>query len=169
MKSALQDWLQTIPVMQQTVLLTAIRGPDGIAKYGDVKLLLRWYRRCVLISAMDGEVLPNPFDPRGGSFTGPSCQPNSQFTWQMLMDEIVGGYIKAQDALPHHFQMHFMHAAEILGYHHPVDEMRSWWQAVYFRLVHTMHCYPEPKEDMDCRLGDNRDNWLKRSDPATIK
>src|SRR5262245_28467293 len=49
-RAVLQDWVQERPFMQQTVLLTAIRGPDGIAKYSSVKLLLRWYRRCVLLS-----------------------------------------------------------------------------------------------------------------------
>lgn len=58
--------------MQQTVLLTSIRGPDGVAKYHKVKYLLRWLRRCVLLSAMDGKVLGNPYDSNGGSFTGPS-------------------------------------------------------------------------------------------------
>jgi len=43
--------------MQQSVLLTAVRGPDGLPKYHSSKYLLRWYRRCILLSAMDGRVL----------------------------------------------------------------------------------------------------------------
>jgi hypothetical protein len=71
-RSVLQDWVQGLTMMQQTVLLTAIRGPDGTPKYGSVKMLLRWFRRCVLLSAIDGKVLDNPCDSNGGSFTGPS-------------------------------------------------------------------------------------------------
>ncbi len=99
MPCVLQDWVVGLPMMQQTVLLTAIRGPDNIAKYGEIKLLLRWFRRCVLLSALDGKVLDNPYDPAGGSFTGPSCVIGD---WQSQMDGVVSGYIKACDAIPHH-------------------------------------------------------------------
>jgi hypothetical protein len=54
-------------------------------------------------------------------------------------DEIVGDYLKSLDALPHHFQVHFMHAAEILGYKHPNEPIRSWWHRTYLRLVHDLH------------------------------
>ncbi len=67
-----QPWVHALPFMQQTVLLTAVRGPDGIAKYHPSKFLLRWFRRCMLLSAMDGKALTNPYDNNGGSFTGPS-------------------------------------------------------------------------------------------------
>ena len=113
MTSALQPWVMNLPIMQQSVLMTAIRGPDGLPKYGPTKMLLRWYRRCILLSAMDGEVLSNPSDPRGGSFTGPSVFHISA-DWEEVMDGIVGEYIQSLDAVPHHFQLHFMHAAEIV-------------------------------------------------------
>lgn len=47
-----QEWVHRLPFMQQTVLLTAVRGPDGIRKYHPCKDLLRWFRRCTLISAL---------------------------------------------------------------------------------------------------------------------
>ena len=157
-------------MMQQTVLLTAIRGPDGLPKYGCVKMLLRWYRRCVLLSAMDGKVLENPHDNNGGSFTGPSFAAGEILNpgWEANMDEIVSEYLRTLDAIPHHFQMHFMHAVEILGYKHPDERVRGWWNRVYHRLVNDMHCHAESKADMDDRLGDNRSGWLKRADHATV-
>src|SRR6185295_18556768 len=119
MKCVTQEWTHELPMMQQTVLLTAIRGPDGLPKYGGVKMLLRWYRRCVLLSAMDGKVLSNPYDNNGGSFTGPSFvprptmpHPSLYFNWESRMDAVVGEYLREIDAIPHHFQMHFIHAAE---------------------------------------------------------
>lgn len=173
--SVLQDWVQELPLMQQTVLLTAVRGPDGTAKYHPVKFLLRWFRRCVLLSAMDRKVLATPFEPGGGSFTGPSFDAPARsvaeivgWLWQDRADDLVSDYLRAVDELPHHFQMHFMHAAEIIGYRHPDREIAEWWRETYFRLVNDMHLTPETEEDMNARLSDNREEWLRRNDPATV-
>lgn len=170
-KSVLQPWTQGISLMQQTVLMTAIRGPDGIGKYHPCKFLLRWYRRCILLSALDGTILDNPTEKVGGSFTGPSYD---VIGWPMLdewyspMDKVVGDYIKSLDELPHHFQMHFLHGVEILGYKHPDKIIRTWWGRVYIRLVNDLHLKPETEIEMDNRLGDNREKWLERNDPATV-
>jgi hypothetical protein len=163
-----QEWTHKLPMMQQTVLLTVIRAPDGLPKYGGVKNLMRWYRRCVLLSAMDGKVLSNPCDNNGGSFTGPSLPPNQLDDWETGMNEIVDQYIRESDSIPHHFQMHFMHASEIVGYKHSDDRIRMWWSLLYVRLVESLHTHPETESEMDSRLGDSRSNWLKRADRATI-
>jgi hypothetical protein len=175
-RSVLQNWVQGLSFMQQTVLMTAIRGPDGTPKYGPAKLLLRWYRRCVLLSAMDGKVLETPYESGGGSFTGPSfsIDPIAQLwcahkiDWPGMMDKVVNEYLREIDALPHHFQLHLLHAAEILGYKHPSPSVRIWWNRTYSRLVHDMHLWPETEDQMDRRLGDNREQWLERNDPATV-
>lgn len=196
MSSVLQSWVEELPMMQQSVLLTAVRGPDGLPKYHSSKYLLRWYRRCILLSAMDGKVLDNPWDENGGSFTGPSLirEWDSQFRrwsfrpWGTLRDgsghgptnsfphlfsardamsEWVSSYLRCLDEVPHHFQLHFMHGVEIIGYQHPDGDIGSWWYSTYLRLVADMHLRPEPKEEMMERLSDNRDNWLKHADSAT--
>jgi len=170
MKLVIQEWLGELPMMQQTVLLTTIRGPDNMPKYNSTKMLLRWYRRCVLYSAMDGRALNDPLDP-SGSFTGPSFAAESMSQGQSItsrLDELVDYYVQEADLLPHHFQMHFMHAVEILGYHHPDDNVRKWWHSVYLRLVHSMHLHPESIEELDSRLGDTRSGWLARADRATV-
>lgn len=164
-----QSWIHELPFMQQTVLLTAIRGPDGIAKYHFSKFLLRWYRRCILLSALDGRALTTPHEQGGGSFTGPSTMdPDSGSTWQTEMESIVNDYLRCVDELPHHFQLHFMHAAEILGYKHPDAEIRAWWHTTYLRLVHDMHLWPETEAQLDERLGDSREGWAARADTATM-
>lgn len=180
MPSVMQDWTTEISMMQQTVLLTAVRGPDGLPKYGPVKYLLRWFRRCVLLSAMDGRVLVRPWDEHGGSFTGPSCRSwdnvgdpklplcTEPGNWESAMDQWVDGYLRDLDAIPHHFQLHFMHACEIVGYKHPDDDIRGWWRGVYTRLVNDMHLTPETEQDLDRRLGDSREGWLARADKATV-
>lgn len=167
-RPVLQDWVQELTFMQQTVLLTAVRGPDGIAKYAGVKMLLRWFRRCVLVSAMDGTVLVTPDMDGGGSFTGPSFITDNAFpTWEAQMDTIVDQYLREVDAMPHHFHVHLMHAAEILGYKHAEMRIRDWWCKVYERLANDAHLHPESEAEMDERLGDTREGWLKRADRAT--
>lgn len=168
MKSVIQEWTSSLPMMQQTVLLTAIRGPDGLPKYGSVKMLLRWFRRCVLLSAMDGRALLNPCEVNGGSFTGPSVNPPHE-AWEFGMNSHVDVYLRELDAIPHHFQMHFMHGAEILGYKHPDERARAWWNTLYKRLVNDMHVHPETESEMDERLGDSRSGWLRRADTATVE
>lgn len=166
--SVVQEWVARLPKMQQTVLLTAVRGPDGLPKYHATKYVLRWYRRCILLSALDGKVLTDPAEPNGGSFTGPSVPAGDQVDdWRWQMDERVTEYLRALDEVPHHFQLHLMHAVEILGYKHPDPLTRDWWHGVYTRLVHDMHLWPETEEQLDQRLGDSRAGWLARGDVAT--
>lgn len=171
---ALQKWILRLPVMQQSVLMSAVRGPDGIPKYHPVKFLHRWFRRCVLKSAMDGCVLKDPYSSNGGSFTGPSIVLPAAMSmmetapqWEEGMDDLVSKYLQSVDELPHHFHLHFMHAAEIIGYKHDDDRIRTWWKLMYWRLVKDMHLTPETCEELDFRLSDNRDNWLAACDTAT--
>lgn len=169
-RSVLQPWVESLTMMQQSVLLAAIRGPDGQPKYGGgAKMLLRWFRRCVLLSAMDGAVLEDPIVPNGGSFTGPSLDGEDDADpWEDRMQVHVNDYLRQVDMLPHHYQLHFMHAAEILGYKHPAHRTRHFWYSLYIRLVHDLHLWPETEEQMDSRLGDCRSGWLQRADPATV-
>ncbi len=168
MASVVQEWVSGLTMMQQSVLFTAVRGPDGIPKYGSIKMLLRWYRRCILKSSFLGIVMTDPVTPDGGSFLGASLEGDDDadpWTDRMLIH--VNQYMKDLDGIPHHFQLHFLHSAEILGYKHPDPVIRFWWAILYARLAHDMHLHPETAEEMDARLGDSRDGWLKRADPAT--
>ena len=163
-----QEWTHDLPMMQQTVLLTAIRGPDGVPKYHPSKYLLRWYRRCVLYGALDHNIFKTPYEPGGGSFTGPSYEPTTlSHDWTEPMQAILDEYLRSLDELPHHFQLHFMHAAEIVGYKHPDERIRSWWRHVYQQLVHDMHLNPETERQMDFRLADSEAQWRSTSSTAT--
>jgi hypothetical protein len=128
------------------------------------------------VSAFDGVVLTDPYDKRGGSFTGPSITvPDSELDrvnavgWEVYMEVQVNEYFVEFDEYPNHFTKHFMMAAEILGYTHPDRRIRSWWLRLYFRLAKDMHLNPETETQMQHRLGDNRDNWLEGSEVATRK
>ena len=165
--SVVQPWLSNISMMKQAVVLTCIRGNDGSMKYDKSKPLVRWLRRCILVSAFDKCIITNPYDPRGGSFTGPSCKCDND-KWESAMDEVVSEYLTSTDYLHHHFQMHIIHGAEVLGYEHPDTRIRNWWLGVYKRLVNELHLNIETKDHFDYRLGDEKDQWLSVSDKATI-
>jgi hypothetical protein len=154
----LQAWVGNLTFMEQSVLIASVRGPDGIRKDHVAKLLLRWLRRCFLLSAFDRKVLRSPCEQGGGSFTGPSL-PGGEYDWRHEMDKLVKDYLKTVDELPHHFQLHFMHAAEILGYRHPERNTREWWYSTYLFLVNDMHLQPETIEHMSSRLGDSEKDW----------
>lgn len=187
--SVVQLWVQRLTRMQQSVLFAAIRGPDGISKNHISKKLIRFLRRCVLKAAFDNLVYPVPYDPKesnwkSGSFTGPSCYRSSfgyhavapttenfhaiamlgEMTkakpdWQGAMQDVVTLYLETVDELPHHFQLHFMHAAEIIGYKHPWPSHRAWWHHTYCRLVNDAHLNIESERNMDIRLGDSERQW----------
>src|ERR1700732_1509287 len=92
-----QAWAHQITYMQQTVLLTAVRGPDGVPKYHPCKYLLRWFRRCTLVSSLDGFVLDSPDEPGGGSFMGPSFDAAHAHDWTIMMDAQVDDYLRSLD------------------------------------------------------------------------
>ena len=156
-KCVLQDWVLDLTYMQQSVLIAGVRGPDGIRKDHPTKVLCRWLRRCFLISAFDGVALLDPYAPGGGSFTGP-CRTNTVTDLEHALEL----YLRSIDELPHHFQLHFMHSAEILGYKHPDTTIREWWHQCYLTIVNDAHLHPETEEEMDKRLGDNETNWRAR-------
>lgn len=153
-RSVLQDWVHDLTFMQQSVLITSCRGPDGLPKDHVAKLILRWLRRCFLISAFDRRVLTEPNEEGGGSFTGPIACSLEEFP------KIVKAYLSHVDETPHYFHLHLMHSAEILGYKHPDPKIRESWCETYFKFARDAHLNPETEEQMDKRLGDNRENWL---------
>ncbi len=190
MTPVIQPWVTQLNFMQQSVLLAAIRGPDGIHKNHIAKVLQRWYRRCILISAFEGKIMTDPYAGGGGSFTGPlmiehlpgfkpagswklqhtpAGMPIQVMDIQMLstishdensmIGEAVRRYIKTLDELPHHYQLHIMHAAQIIGYKHPDTIIRQWWARTYEILAQDMHLNPETEAQMDYRLADKEDQW----------
>lgn len=165
-----QTWTHDLRLMQQTVLLTAIRGPDGVAKYHPSKYLVRWYRRCVLLGALDQNIFTRPDEPGGGSFTGPSFSADdvgNYSDWRIGMADRVDAYLRSLDEVQHHFQLHFLHGTEILGYKHPDPFIRAWWLWLYHTLVADMHLAPETEKQLDFRLGDDEGQWREISSRAT--
>ncbi len=148
MSSVLQPWVMELPHMQQGVLLGSVRGPDGLPKEHPAKLVLRWYRRCILFSAyMNGRALTDPWTPdRGGSFTGPWPE-------DLNFDKMLKLFLRTLDEQNTHFLMHLLHGSEILGYKHPNPQIRGEWHGFYLQVVDALHLLPESEEVLDKRLG----------------
>lgn len=178
MPSTVAAWVNDLPFMQQSVLLSAIRGCDGIPKRHKAKLLVKWYRRCILVSAFDGKVLGDPFAPGGGSFTGPledlrpwiesGPHPVSEYDHRCsILQKVADDFLDSRDELHAHYTGHMMHAFEILGYKHPDETIREYWNEIYLRLARAHHLHEETEAEMDARLGDNMEGWQARNDRST--
>lgn len=154
-RSVLQPWVDDLTFMQQSVLITAVRGPDTLSKEHVAKSLLRWYRRCILYCAFGHKVITDPYEKGGGSFTGP-CKNN--------INDIMIEYLKSVDEIPHHFHLHLIHASEIIGYKHPDLVIRKWWNDFYIKAVNDMHMNIETEEEMDYRLGDKENQWKEKEE-----
>lgn len=62
------------------------------------------------------------------------------------------------------FQFH-IGSIQALGYKHPIDSIRQWWNTTYLRLVNDAHLYPETKKkQMDTRLSDSESQWRAREE-----
>jgi hypothetical protein len=174
-RSVLQDWVQQLTLMQQSVLISSIRGSDGLHKDHISKYILRWLRRCVLLNAFIGRPLLDPTEaPDGGSFTGPLKHPSvpvphgvdvprirNQYNLDVLK-AVSRDYLRSTDEIPHHFHMHVMHAAQIIGYKHPALWIKAWWNDFYQSMVSDAHLHPESEAEMDRRLGDVEAQWRER-------
>ncbi len=184
---AQQEWVTRLSIMMQSVLFAAVRAPDGLRKDHPVKVIMRWYRRSVLLSAFDGKPLLDPFEEGGGSFTGPfnafhfwhfiaphRSWKEARADWQLWVDhsdrmrmcrafdEMRNVYLRHVDEMPHHFQLHMMHAAQIVGQYHPDAMIGAWWDEFYRMIVNDAHLMPESPEALADRLSDNERAWSSR-------
>lgn len=132
MATVTQDWLESLSFKQQTVLLTALRGCDGISKEDCTKKLVRDLRRVILKDAA----------PTAGQFMS-VCK---------LTDVLP--LVDNMDMYPMHWLMHYIHAVEIVGYNHPDFGIKNKYHNMYLSLVDGLHLQPETKEQNDTRLKD---------------
>lgn len=148
------EWCLLLPVQQQSVLLIAARGPDGINKLHPCKAVHRAYRACILVAARKGRML------QWGESTGDSFMSLASFSNKNSWAEDVDDFFRGVDSLPHHYYQHLMLGAEILGYKHPDSRFRERWYGFYLRCVENLHLNPETEEEINSRLCDwNREGW----------
>lgn len=154
MISVFQDWIFALPMQQQSVLVLACRGPDGIGKHHDTKAIVRRYRASVLKNAYLGRNMA--IDEAGRD----TFQTLDKFSDEAHWRGLIKMYFEGADNLPHHFNMHLIHGAEILAYKHPDPTFRARWWMFYAEACVDLHFEPESEEAMDIRLGDwEREGW----------
>lgn len=149
MSSILQDWVAELGLRHQGVLLAAVRGCDTETRHGPSKLLSRCYRAEIL-NAHAG-------DPRKSkSFIEKVPIPQLKDRMVAVLDD--------HDSLPHHFFMHLVHAAEIVGYCHPDPYVGEVWVWFYFAACNKLHMNPETMQQLDERLNADEDSFKKAQD-----
>lgn len=153
MPSVLPDWISDLPMQQQSVLLLACRGPDGIGKFHPCKGVVCAYRAFVLKAAYWGREMK--FAEEADTF-----MTRHIFDSTLLWDHTVRTFFAHVDELPHHAYMHLVHGVQILGYKHPSPMAREIWHQFYLRCCDDAHLNPETEVEMDSRLSDwGRNFW----------
>lgn len=117
-----QDWYLDLPMQQQSVLVLACRGPDGVGKFHPTKQITTRYRATVLKAAYLGRAMDVD---EGDETTFMTLVGFGHYeTWHAMVKQ----YFEHVDELPHHYHMHLMHGAEIIAYHHPIPVFQErWW------------------------------------------
>lgn len=147
-ESVLHDWVHELTFQMQALLLTGIRGADGLPKEHISKDIVRYLRGVVCKPA--------------GNWSGLN---DNSFMWGDYM-QIVGEanenifryytrlFWDSHDEVPHHFLMHLLHCAEVIGYKHPDWDISRHWLNFYFEGCNSFHMKGETEEEMDMRLND---------------
>lgn len=139
-------------MQQQSVLVMALRGPDGIGKFHPIKQLTCWYRASVIKATYLGREM------RVDESDNTTFMNLCQFSDDNYARGLTLLYFEHVDSLPHHAHLHFMHGAQIIGYKHPNPLFRDRWSEFYFAACDDMHVRREPEAIMDARLSD----WEQR-------
>jgi hypothetical protein len=149
-----QDWWLLLPMQQQSILILACRGPDGIGKFHPSKQIVCMYRASVLKAAYLGRAM-NVDEGVNTTFMTLRNFSNDSI-WQQMLTVFYG----CVDEIPHHYYMHLLHGAEIIGYHHPSPLFRRRWLSFYHAGCADIHVMPESEEQMNLRLSDwNQEHW----------
>lgn len=149
MASILQPWVEGLGLRFQGVLVSAVRGCDTAPKADPSKDLVRSFRAEVLRTHVHDPTLSKSFIEKVS---------NEEVTKRMQ------AFIKNWDHYPMHFVMHFVHAAEIVGYHHSDMLTRALWAIFYDKCCHKMHMKPETKEELAKRLEADEDTFFANQD-----
>src|ERR1044072_2777828 len=143
-----QDWMFASPMQQQSVLVLACRGPDGVGKTHAVKPVVARYRASVLKAAYLGRSM------RVDECDDTTFMSLENFSCFDHWDGMLRVFFNHCDEIAHHYYMHLMHGAEIIAYKHPEELFRRRWLDFYMRCCKDLHLMPESALDLDIRLSD---------------
>lgn len=138
--SMLRNWVQALPLREQGVLLSGMRGCDLTPKVpldSPERQLVSYLRYVVCVPHDESEV---------GGAPGAYMQHDPPETWT---PSEFGHY-------PQHWYAHIMHAFQVVGYRHPDQRTRDCAEVIYRRFVHSLHLRPESFDTMVARLAEER-------------
>lgn len=136
----LRDWVQELPLREQGVLLSGMRGCDLTPKVpldSSERQLVAYLRYVVCHPNDESEV---------GAAVGAYMQHYPPEDWT---PSEFGHY-------PQHWYAHIMHAYQVVAYRHPDSETRVLAEDIYGRFVHSLHLELESFETMAARLSEER-------------
>lgn len=138
-ESVLHNWVHELTFQMQALLLTAMRGPDENNKYNAAKAIIRYLRSAVIKPA--------------GDWHGEN---DNDFMWgdYSKFNDYAAAFWQDHDEYPHHFIMHLIHCAEVVGYKHPEKTTSNYWFTFYTNACDAFHMSPETEQEMDDRLND---------------
>lgn len=143
----LPQWMLKLSFQQQSVLLLALRGPDGVRKEHPAKTITTAYRATLLRAAMRQRFLY--LGEQADSFMSLDV-----FADVKAWTAEIKTFFKHVDELPHHYVAHMAHAAQIIACKHPDQTMRTHWGWFYSKWCDDLHVNPETEAEMDNRLDD---------------
>ena len=144
MTSVVKEWLgKSCTLKQQTVVLAAFRGCDGVPKNDPSKQFTKNMRSSILINADK----TSTFYPDNMIMLN---QGNKEDIDDFFIDCSRGGL----DAYPVHWLMHLLQAAEIVGYKCGNEPIAEYWMYFYLTGVKALHLNPETEKQLDIRLTD---------------
>jgi hypothetical protein len=135
MSCILRPWLNDIPFKMQAILLSALRGCDGVSKNDPSKPLIRHLRYLILLPA-------DPmWEEAGSTFFGHQPTPDQ-----------VKAFWDCIDQYPLHFFMHLLGAIQCLGYKHPDPAVQEFWFGLYVKGVGKLYLNIETQDHFNTRL-----------------
>jgi hypothetical protein len=143
--SVMQEWTYDLSRRTQAVLIAAVRGCDGAPKEDPTKPIVRSLRAAIMVpSNLDYDPLkPGAVDME----TFMAYHPGVRTSMRQWLDSL--------DQYPMHFVMHLLHAAEIVGYRHPVHKIAEDYLWLYMTACkNNLHVRPEAESELRERLRD---------------
>lgn len=139
-RSMLREWVEELPLREQGVLLSGVRGCDLTPKVpldSPERQLVAYLRYVVCHPNDEREV---------GAAPGTYMQQKPPEKWT---PSEFGHY-------PQHWYAHIMHAFQVVGCRHPSAFTAGTATNIYHRFVDSLHLEPEGPDAMIARLSEER-------------
>lgn len=149
-RSILKDWVMDLGLRHQGVLVAAVRGCDTAPRHDPSKLLSRALRGEFLVAHVGDASKAKTF---------------IQLCSAEELADRMKAFLDNSDHYPMHYVMHFIHAAEVIAYHGPIDR-REAWLAFYEKACRKLHVTPETAQEMDARLSADEETFFAAQDTA---